>query len=132
MPALLCSTDYSHPSECAIHIAGIRNRLIHRVYTVFNAKQIDGKWGIHLTQVAPISCGWLRRPQRPRRSISPSICYRRHRHGLLGEAQEQLPSATRIPPVEAEGELVQVVVQVLSADRTLMSAQQPALQQRCY
>jgi len=26
MPALLRSTDYSHPSECSIHIAGIRTR----------------------------------------------------------------------------------------------------------
>ena len=36
-----------------------------------------------------------------------------HSHGLLGETQEELSSATRISSFEAEGELVQVVVQVL-------------------
>jgi hypothetical protein len=49
-----------------------------------------------------------------------------------GKAQEELPPATRISSIEAERELVQVVVQMLPADGTLMSAQQPSLQQGCH
>jgi hypothetical protein len=55
---------------------------------------------------------------------------RSHRYGLLGKAQEELSSATRAPSIETKREFVEVVVQVLSADRTLVRAQQPAFQQR--
>ncbi len=40
--------------------------------------------------------------------------------GLLSEAKEQLSSAARLAPVESKRELVQIVVQMLVADRTLM------------
>ena len=55
---------------------------------------------------------------------------RSHRYGLLGEAQEELSSATRVSSIETKRELVHVVLQVVPADRTLVRAQQPALQQR--
>src|ERR1035441_2404794 len=59
-----------------------------------------------------------------------AVCGRFHCHCLLGEPVEQLASATRLTPVEAEGEFVQVVLQVLFADRSLMCAEKPAFQQR--
>jgi hypothetical protein len=49
---------------------------------------------------------------------------------LLDKPKEQLPARGRFPAIEAEGELVEVVVQVLVADRTLESAKEPALQER--
>jgi len=39
-------------------------------------------------------------------------------HGSPGETQEELSAATRVPSLEAEGDLVQIVVQVLPGDRT--------------
>ena len=53
-----------------------------------------------------------------------------HSHGLFGEAEEELSSATRVPSIETKRELVQVVVQVFPAYRALVRAQQPTLQQR--
>ena len=55
-----------------------------------------------------------------------------HGHGLFGETQEQFSSAARISSIEAEGELVQVVIQMLPAYGTLVRAQKPSLQQRCH
>jgi len=43
---------------------------------------------------------------------------------------EQQTACVRGPAVEAEGELVQVVVEMLVAHRPLMSAQQPPFEQR--
>src|SRR5215472_7403122 len=57
---------------------------------------------------------------------------RSHRYGLLGESPEGFSSAPRIPSVETKREFIQVVVEVLPADRTLVGAQQPPLQQRGY
>ena len=50
------------------------------------------------------------------------------RYGLLGESPEELSSATRVSSIETKRELIQVVLQVLPADRPLVRAQQPALQ----
>ena len=51
-------------------------------------------------------------------------------HGLLDEAVEQFASTVRSAPVEAEGELVQVILEMLCPDRSLMRSQQPALHER--
>src|ERR1700730_18412477 len=51
-------------------------------------------------------------------------------HGLLREPEEQEPPVPGGPTVEAERELVQVVVQMRLAHGTLMGPQQPALEQR--
>src|SRR5713101_2661035 len=68
-------------------------------------------WGIYFTQVGPIYCGWRRQPWR---STHHRLLRRRsHRYGLLGEAQEDLSSATRVPSIETKRELVHVVIQVL-------------------
>ena len=53
----------------------------------------------------------------------------RDRHGLLYEPIKEFASALRTPAVEAERELVQVVVEVFVADCSLVSSQQPSLQQ---
>ena len=47
---------------------------------------------------------------------------------LLDETIEQHPPALRCPAVESEGELVQIVVEIISCYRALVSPQQPALQ----
>ena len=49
--------------------------------------------------------------------------------GLLDEAEKQLATVARGSTVEAEGELVQVVVQVRATDGALMGAEQPPLEQ---
>jgi len=51
-------------------------------------------------------------------------------HGLREQPVEQEPAGLGRAAVEAEGELVKVVGQVLLADGTLMGAQAPALEQR--
>ena len=43
---------------------------------------------------------------------------------------EDHPAATRVAPVEAEHELIEVAGQMGGVDRTLVSAQQPPLDQR--
>ncbi len=58
------------------------------------------------------------------------VRHRSHRYSLLGKAQEELSSATRTPSIETKREFVEVVVEVLFADRTLVRARQPAFQQR--
>jgi len=50
---------------------------------------------------------------------------------LLRQAVEKLPSIAGPTPVEPKREFVEVVFQVLMAHRSLMSSQNPALQQRC-
>ena len=44
---------------------------------------------------------------------------------LLHEAKEQFAAAFGSPPIEAERELVQVVVKMLVADRSLVGSHQP-------
>ena len=48
------------------------------------------------------------------------VGYGLHRHGLLQQPVEELATVARSPAVEAEGELVEVVVEVLATDRTLV------------
>ena len=49
-------------------------------------------------------------------------------HSLLREAKEELTSTLRSPSVEAERELVQIVVEVLMADGSLMGSEQPTFE----
>src|SRR5260221_2230476 len=51
-------------------------------------------------------------------------------HGLLGQAIEQLAARCRGPAVESKGELVEIFIQMLVPNRSLMSAEQPSLEQR--
>jgi hypothetical protein len=53
-------------------------------------------------------------------------------HGLLQEPGEEEAARSSATPIEAEGELVQVVVEVFVADRPLVGCQQPALEQGGY
>ena len=55
-----------------------------------------------------------------------------NRHGLLHEPEEKSTPTLGSPPVEAKGELVQVVIKVLLADRSLVGAQQPPLEEGDY
>ena len=50
--------------------------------------------------------------------------------GLLEQPVEQLAPAARFAPVEAEDELVEIGIQMLQADRALVSRHEPALEQR--
>jgi len=50
--------------------------------------------------------------------------------GLLDKAVEQFALAARSAPVEAEGKFVQIILQMLCPDRSLMRSQQPALYER--
>jgi hypothetical protein len=50
--------------------------------------------------------------------------------GLLDQAVEELTAGSRGPAVEAEGELVQVLVEMAGSDSTLMGAEKPPLEQR--
>jgi hypothetical protein len=51
-------------------------------------------------------------------------------NGMLGEPIEEFTSGCGGSAVKPEGELVEIVLQMLIAYRTLMGAQQPAFQQR--
>jgi len=53
----------------------------------------------------------------------------RHANGLRDEPVEEQPASLGRATVEAEGELVEVVGQVLVADGTLMRPQAPALEE---
>jgi hypothetical protein len=50
-----------------------------------------------------------------------------HLGGLLHQAVKELSAGTRSPAVEAEGKLVQVVIQMLAPDSALMGPDQPPL-----
>jgi hypothetical protein len=52
------------------------------------------------------------------------------RDGLLHETEEELAAAFGPSAVESEGELVQVVVEMLVADRPLVRPYQPPLDER--
>ena len=51
-------------------------------------------------------------------------------HGLLEEPVEEQAAVIRAATVEAERELVQVVIELLRANGALVGTEQPALQQR--
>src|SRR5436309_15664988 len=53
-----------------------------------------------------------------------------HSYGLLQQAIEKLSPRAGFATVKAERKLIQIIVQVLQADRTLVGSDQPALQQR--
>src|ERR1035441_4723277 len=48
---------------------------------------------------------------------------------LLGKAVEEFSSAARLAAVEAEGKFVEILLEVVDADCSLMSSEQPPLQQ---
>jgi hypothetical protein len=50
--------------------------------------------------------------------------------GLLEEPVEEQPAALRCVPVEPEGELVEVVVELVDRVPVMQGARQPALEQR--
>ena len=50
-------------------------------------------------------------------------------HSLLRQTKKELASALGSPPIEPERELIQIVVQVLMADRSLVGSHQPPLEQ---
>ena len=51
-------------------------------------------------------------------------------HSLLQESIEEQPTRLRCPPVEPEGELIEIIIQMLRTNRSLMRAEQPSLEQR--
>ena len=51
-------------------------------------------------------------------------------NGLLGKAMEEQPAGAGAPAIEAEGELVEVVVEMPVLDAALMGSHQPSLEQR--
>jgi hypothetical protein len=50
--------------------------------------------------------------------------------GLLCQPEEELASRSRLSPVETEDEFVEVVVEVLVTDSSLMGSEHPSLEQR--
>src|SRR3974390_574631 len=60
---------------------------------------------------------------------NPVSRYRVDTHGLLHEAEKQLAPTLGSSPIKAERELIQIVVQVLVADGSLMSSHQPSFEQ---
>ena len=50
-------------------------------------------------------------------------------HSLLRQTKEELASTLGSPAIEAERELVQIVVEVLVADRSLVGSNQPPFEQ---
>ena len=51
-------------------------------------------------------------------------------NGLLEQAMEQQPPRARGAPIEAEGELLERVIELGRLNRPMMSTEQPALQER--
>ncbi len=54
---------------------------------------------------------------------------RLHSNSLLDESVEELASPARRAPIEAEGELVQVGIQIRRGDRALVDTEEPAFEQ---
>ena len=50
-------------------------------------------------------------------------------YGLLHEAKKELAPAFGSPPVESERELIQVVIEMLVADRSLVGSRQPPFEE---
>src|ERR1700722_2126947 len=57
---------------------------------------------------------------------------RRRRDGLLKEAVKELPPRSGSAAVEPEDKFVEIMAELLVADRPLMRSQQPAFQQRSH
>ena len=79
---------------------------------------------IHLIQVTSTGCGLA--------AVSPNqtfIPHWRRSHGLLNQSIEEFGPAAGLASVESERELVEVIIQMLAGDSTLVGAQQPPLQQ---
>src|SRR5205814_3827532 len=75
---------------------------------------------MHLTQPPSIYCGSGQRRKGDRL----------HLHRLLSQSVEKLASGGRFAPVETEREFVQVIVQMVVANRSLVSPKQPPFEQR--
>src|SRR2546422_3119773 len=91
------------------------------------SKKIFSNLGIQLTPVT-LQVGVT--------GLSPSASHDRlvrgrfHSYGLLQQPIEKLSPRAGFATVKAERKLIQIEVQVLQADRTLVGSDQPALQQR--
>ena len=59
----------------------------------------------------------------------PVVGHRIDGHSLLRKAKEELAATLGSPAIEAERELVQIVVEVLVADRSLVGSNQPRFEQ---
>jgi hypothetical protein len=81
---------------------------------------------MHLIPLHTICSGGLQRT--PPDQVLTSYGFQRHR--LFHEPVEQQPTRARCAAVKSKGVFVQIIVQVIRTDRSLMSAQQPPLQQR--
>lgn len=75
---------------------------------------------MHLTQPPSIYCGSGQRRKGDRL----------HLHRLLSQSVEKLASGGRLAPVETEREFVQVIVQMVVANRSLVGPKQPPFEQR--
>lgn len=91
---------------------------------------------IHDSMVAPFPGKWVSTSlsyplhvvvAAPELLVGQSI----HLDSLLNEAIEEQPAGSRCSPVEPEGELIQVVVEVRLADAAMVGSHPPTLQQRC-
>jgi len=59
----------------------------------------------------------------------PVVSHRIDGHSLLREAKEELAPTLGSSAIEAERELIQIIVKVLMADRSLVSSNQPPFEQ---
>jgi len=57
--------------------------------------------------------------------------YRSIRDSLLNQAEKQLSARVRFSSIKSESKFVQVIIQMGRADRSLMCAEQPSLQEGC-
>jgi hypothetical protein len=57
------------------------------------------------------------------------VGHRVNRHSLLEKSVEELSPVSGCSPVEPERELVEIVVEVFLADRAMMRAEEPALEE---
>ena len=115
--------------EASKYRDGLRAR--RRTQVLFDARNLRGlpekvERGICLTQVAPTGCG-LALVFRVKDPIQGN---RFDYDCLLHEAKEQFAAAFGSPPIEAERELVQVVIKMLVADRSLVGSHQPPFEER--
>ena len=60
----------------------------------------------------------------------PFVGRRGDLEGVLCQPEEELASRSRLSPVETEDEFVEVVVEVLVTDSSLMGSEHPSLEQR--
>jgi hypothetical protein len=69
---------------------------------------------------------WFSTPSTDNRFVR----YRRHRDGLLDKPVEEFATTAGRAPVEPKREFVQVIVKMFTTHRSLVSAEEPAFQQR--